>query len=67
MNYYLHYYNISNPFLMNISEIITYLGSPFQVSVGVGNNFGNITNNTTNVLNNILYYISPTFFRSFLI
>ena len=38
-SYYISNYNIKNPVLMNISEILTYLGAPFQVSVGVANQF----------------------------
>jgi hypothetical protein len=36
-NYYEHRYHTSNPFLMNAYEAISYLGGPFQVSLGVAN------------------------------
>jgi hypothetical protein len=36
-NFYRLFYDTSNPFLMNVYEIIAYVGAPFQVSVGVAN------------------------------
>ncbi|MFC4776799.1 O-antigen polymerase [Paenibacillus sp. GCM10023252] len=58
-NYYKDYYNLENPVLMNISEIVTYLGSPFQVSVGVANNIGRMDFNGNS--DNVFSYLVPTY------
>lgn len=38
-------YGINNPFLSGISEIVTYVGSPFQGGLSVGNNIDEFLNN----------------------
>lgn len=37
-NFYNAVYGIENPVMMNLAEIITYLGAPFQATLGVFNN-----------------------------
>jgi len=62
-NYYKFFYNMTNPILMNISEMVTYLGSPFQVSVGVANHADEFRYNG-NVEGRIAEKVFPTYVQS---
>lgn len=48
------YIGIESPFEMLITEVITYVGSPFQVSVGVANNFQKFPNDFYMFIDSIL-------------
>jgi hypothetical protein len=63
-NFYLENYQINNPIFSNVSEILTYLGSPFQVSLGVANN-APLINNWVSLENSIVFLV-PTFFDDFI-
>lgn len=63
-NFYKEKYNIDNPIVMNISEIITYVGTPFQTSVSIANSANSMYSNGD--LNNIMYYLVPTYLHEIL-
>lgn len=52
INFYTDRYNINSPFMANIMEIVTYIGSPFQASVGIANNIAVFTewSNISNIM-----------------
>jgi hypothetical protein len=63
-NYYQAVQGISNPILMNIAEIVTYLGAPFQASIGAANNIVTISNFTSVNFTTLLYFLLPSYIRS---
>lgn len=60
-NFYKEKYNINNPILMNVSEMVTYLGAPFQTSVSIANNVDRIHFNGDK--NDLMFYFVPTYFH----
>ncbi|SFG94505.1 O-antigen polymerase [Sporolactobacillus nakayamae] len=57
--FYMQNYNINNPIISNLSEINTYIGSPFQGSVGVANNIETILPYVD--YSTFFNYLTPTF------
>ncbi|MFB4159245.1 hypothetical protein ACE1TF_05115 [Geomicrobium sp. JSM 1781026] len=63
-NFYRDHYNIENPILMNLAEIMTYLGTPFQATLGVLNNIEHFNRTTT--LTELISFIIPETFHGLL-
>ncbi|MGG3625196.1 hypothetical protein ABES25_16770 [Bacillus gobiensis] len=65
-NFYKDYFNIDNPIIMNISEMKTYIGSPFQAAVGVTNHFEHFLWTSNNSFKDVIFYMVPSYLRGIL-
>ncbi|UTR06081.1 hypothetical protein MM326_18685 [Alkalihalobacillus sp. LMS6] len=63
-NFYNDNYNLTSPIVMNIAEMITYLGAPFQATLGVLNNIEHF--NHTPSISEIFSFIIPETFHGIL-